>query len=63
MIRQSKNKFYVVGIGASAGSLTALEDFFSNIKPNSSVSYIVILHLPADSKTSLHEIIGEDKKG
>jgi chemotaxis response regulator CheB len=59
MIRQSKNKFYVVGIGASAGSLNALRDFFSNIKSNFSVSYVVILHLPADSKTSLHEILSE----
>jgi chemotaxis response regulator CheB len=57
MISQSKNKFYVVGIGASAGSLNALRDFFSNIKTNSTVCYVVILHLPADSKTSLHEIL------
>ena len=39
------NSFYVVGIGASAGGLEALERFFENMPENSGMAFIVVSHL------------------
>jgi two-component system CheB/CheR fusion protein len=45
--RQSSavNDFPIVGIGASAGGLEALEQFFSNVPKNSGMAFVVIQHL------------------
>jgi chemotaxis response regulator CheB len=40
-----KESFPVVGIGASAGGLEALEKFFQNMPPNPRMAFIVISHL------------------
>ena len=37
----------VVGLGASAGGITALRRFFSRVTPDGSTAYVVILHLVA----------------
>jgi two-component system CheB/CheR fusion protein len=37
--------FPIVGIGASAGGLEALEQFFGNIPENSGIAFVVIQHL------------------
>ncbi len=37
--------FPIVGIGASAGGLEALEQFFGNVPVNSGIAYVVIQHL------------------
>ncbi len=41
----SKSGFPVVGIGASAGGLEALEQFFGNTPDNSGMAFVVIQHL------------------
>ncbi len=38
-------RFPIVGIGASAGGLEALEQFFSNTPPNNGMAFVVIQHL------------------
>ncbi|MCB0614179.1 MAG: hypothetical protein KDC75_12750, partial [Phaeodactylibacter sp.] len=38
-------QFPIVGIGASAGGLEALEQFLGNVPPNSGMAYVVIQHL------------------
>lgn len=35
----------VIGIGASAGGLEALQQFFGYMPPNSGLSFVVIQHL------------------
>lgn len=35
----------IVGIGASAGGLVALEQFFDYVPPNSGLAYVVVQHL------------------
>lgn len=40
--------FLVAGIGASAGGIQALEEFFENVSADSGVAYVVILHLSPD---------------
>ena len=48
----------IVGIGASAGGIEAFKGFFENMPPDSGLSFVVVLHLPADRKSILPEILG-----
>ena len=49
--------FPVVGIGASAGGLEALEQFLANVPENSGMAYIVIQHLDPTQKGMLPELL------
>ncbi|WP_441286133.1 chemotaxis protein CheB [Sorangium sp. KYC3313] len=49
---------YVVGIGASAGGLEALEHFFANIPKESGMAFVVVQHLSPDFKSLMDEILG-----
>jgi two-component system CheB/CheR fusion protein len=42
---QDKSKFPIVGIGASAGGLEALEQFFENMPKGNGMAFVVIQHL------------------
>lgn len=55
---ESKGPEYIVGIGASAGGLDALERFFSNLPPDTEAAYVVIQHLSPDFKSMMAEILG-----
>jgi two-component system chemotaxis response regulator CheB len=44
----NEKKFYIVAIGASAGSMEPLHDFFAQIPPDSGIAFIVIPHLNRD---------------
>ncbi len=48
MIKISEQNFYVVGIGASAGGLEALKNFFKNISDTTGMAFVVIQHLAPD---------------
>nr|WP_294517784.1 CheR family methyltransferase [uncultured Rhodopila sp.] len=47
----------VVGIGASAGGIEAFHRFFENMPADSGLAFIVVLHLAADRKSMLPEIL------
>ncbi len=47
----------VVGIGASAGGLDALEEFFTRVPAKSGLAYIVVQHLDPTKKTMLTELL------
>jgi two-component system CheB/CheR fusion protein len=47
----------VVGIGASAGGLEALEQFFANVPKNSGMAYVVIQHLDPSHKGAMVELL------
>jgi two-component system CheB/CheR fusion protein len=49
--------FPVVGIGASAGGLEALEQFFANVDINSGMAYVVIQHLDPTREGILPELL------
>src|SRR3954464_10191264 len=53
----SKKDFLVVGIGASAGGIKALKDFFANVPKDSGNAYVVILHLSPDHDSQLAEVL------
>ena len=52
-----EKNFYVVGIGASAGGLRALEEFFENMPSDGGAAFIVIQHLSPDFKSLMKELL------
>jgi two-component system CheB/CheR fusion protein len=51
------DKFPIVGIGASAGGLEALEQFFSNMPVDSGMAFVVIQHLDPNHKGIMRELL------
>ncbi len=51
------SNFFVVGIGASAGGLRALESFFENMPTDSGAAFVVIQHLSPDFKSLMKELL------
>jgi two-component system CheB/CheR fusion protein len=49
--------FPVVGIGASAGGLRALEDFFKALSANPGMAFVIITHLAPDRESFLTDIL------
>lgn len=50
---------FVVGIGASAGGLEALEAFFSQVPPDAPLAYVVVQHLSPDYKSQMVELLSK----
>ncbi len=50
--------FPTVGIGASAGGVTALQNFFAEIPPDTGAAFVVIVHLEPTYTSELAEILG-----
>jgi two-component system CheB/CheR fusion protein len=55
--RESVSQFPIVGIGASAGGLEALEQFLGHVPENSGMAYVVIQHLDPTQKGMLPELL------
>jgi two-component system, chemotaxis family, CheB/CheR fusion protein len=53
----SSTNFTIVGIGASAGGLEALESFFKNMPPDSGLAFVVIQHMDPNFKNMLPELL------
>jgi two-component system CheB/CheR fusion protein len=54
---QAACDFPVIGIGASAGGLEALEAFFSAMPPDSGMAFIIVQHLSPDFKSLMDELL------
>ena len=52
-----KDKFYVVGIGSSAGGFEALTTFFKELKDNSGAAFVIIQHLSPSHDSQVHKIL------
>lgn len=48
----------IVGIGASAGGVAALEKFFAHVPADSGLSFVVVTHLNPTRRSELHSVIG-----
>jgi len=48
----------IVGIGASAGGVEALERFFKSMPADNGMGFVVVTHLPPNRESMLAEIIG-----
>ncbi|MRR22299.1 chemotaxis protein CheB [bacterium] len=55
--KKAAERFPIVGIGASAGGLEALEQFLANVPENSGMAYVVIQHLDPTQKGMLPELL------
>jgi two-component system CheB/CheR fusion protein len=55
--RQKRPPFPIVGIGASAGGLEALEQFLGRAPANSGVAYVIIQHLDPTHKGIMPELL------
>jgi two-component system, chemotaxis family, CheB/CheR fusion protein len=53
----SKDSFYIVGIGASAGGLEAFEQFFTHMPENSGMPFILIPHLDPTHKSIMSDLL------
>jgi two-component system CheB/CheR fusion protein len=60
--RSAGSEFHYVGIGASAGGLEAIEDFFSHMPEKSGLAFIVIQHLSPDYKSLMVELLSKKTK-
>jgi two-component system CheB/CheR fusion protein len=54
---QRADAFPIVGIGASAGGLEALEQFFKNVPPRSGMAYVVVQHLDPTHRGAMVELL------
>ncbi len=54
---ENNGKLFVVGIGASAGGLQAIEDFFKNMPADSGGAFVIVQHLSPDFKSLMKEIL------
>ena len=49
--------FTVVGIGASAGGIRALKEFFEQMPADSGMAFVAIVHLSQEHESSLANIL------
>jgi two-component system, chemotaxis family, CheB/CheR fusion protein len=49
--------FPIVGIGASAGGIDAFHSFFNHMPADCGMAFVILLHLPADRKSMLTDIL------
>ncbi len=54
-----ESKQYIVGIGASAGGLEALQKLLTALSPNTGFVYVIVQHLSPDYKSLLGEILSK----
>ncbi len=58
--KEGSDDLYIVGIGASAGGLEALEAFFSKVPSNiNNVAFVVVLHLSPDYKSLMAQLLSK----
>ena len=55
----NKKELYLVGIGASAGGLEAVQQFLSAMPDDTGVSFIVIQHLTTDFISLMPELLAK----
>ena len=48
----------IVGLGASAGGLDPLEQFFESVPVDSGMAFVVVQHLSPDYPSLMHELLG-----
>ena len=56
------SSFPIVGLGASAGGLEALEVFFSHMPPDSGIGFVIIQHLSPKHKSIMVSLLAKDTK-
>jgi len=47
----------VVGLGASAGGIAPLQQFFTDMDPESGLAFVVVMHLSPEFESQLADVI------
>jgi two-component system, chemotaxis family, CheB/CheR fusion protein len=55
--KKTASGFPVVGIGASAGGLEALETFFTHMPPEAGIAFVIVQHLDPTHKSIMDELL------
>lgn len=58
-LTENKSPSYIVGIGASAGGLEAIEDLIKNISNPTGMAYVIVQHLSPDYKSLMDELLSK----
>jgi len=61
-IEVAKNTFPVVGIGASAGGVRALQHFFAGAPDKTGAAYVVVVHLDPHHTSELSQVLAAHTK-
>lgn len=59
-LQEKPKDFLIVGIGASAGGIQAMQEFFRMVPENSNMAYVVILHLSPDHDSQLASVLQQE---
>jgi two-component system CheB/CheR fusion protein len=59
-VRKRKQPTFVVGIGASAGGIKALETFFSNVTSDSGMAFVVVQHLDPHHESMMSSLLAKE---
>ncbi len=59
MDQGSTSKFLIAGIGASAGGLEALEQFFRHMPADAGIAFVVVQHLAPDHESALPQLLSK----
>ncbi|WP_411962142.1 CheR family methyltransferase [Mesorhizobium sp. CA4] len=54
----AKPRFPIVGIGASAGGIPAMEELFHGVPSSLGVGFVIVTHLSPERESLLHEVVG-----
>ena len=54
---EAKENLFVVGIGASAGGLKPIEEFFDHMPNDSGMAFVIVQHLSPDFKSLMDELL------
>lgn len=57
--KNTEKKLNIVGIGASAGGLKAIQELFDNMPDNTGFSFVIIQHLSPDYKSLMRELLSK----
>ena len=57
---EHNSSHYIVGIGASAGGLEALQELFNLLPDNLGASYVIVQHLSPDFKSMMDELLSKN---
>lgn len=60
MAKQNSQTPVVVGIGASAGGLEALQDFFKHMPGKTGLAFVVVQHLSPDYRSLMDELLARE---
>jgi two-component system CheB/CheR fusion protein len=55
----TSDNLYIVGIGASAGGLDAINELFDNLPENTDFAFIIVQHLSPDYKSLMGELLSK----